>query len=283
MVKTLPMWLSAAILLTACTESGPYLPPVGSIPVAPPPAYLTLDLPRDKALATKVTTPATGATVTFRRIEAGSTPYAPTDEVTAIGISTQPKGSPTVQAHYVALTELTQAQWQALVAASGTSVAPKPWTAVTWAVAEGADLPACNLSHAQIQAVLDGWNSRSTNRLRLPTSIEWENACRAGTTTAWSWGDTEAEVATHALVQVNGTTSGAGVVVGGRSANPWGLYDLHGNVWEWVSNGGTDGGPCLRGGSWSDPLLSARSGNRLHLTPTVEYPLAGLRLVLEMD
>jgi sulfatase modifying factor 1 len=139
---------------------------------------------------------------------------------------------------------------------------------------------------------------------RLPTEAEWEHACRAGTTTAYWWGDTATSYQAnfdghypHGQNEV-GPYLERTSVVGAYAANPFGLYDVHGNVWEWVADwfdpeyyaSGPEVDPTgpvrgnkhiLRGGSWYHLGRCSRSAYRLENDPGDPY--RGLRVVLELS
>jgi sulfatase modifying factor 1 len=137
--------------------------------------------------------------------------------------------------------------------------------------------------------------------VRLPTEAEWEYACRAGTTTPFSFGDN----ITPERVNYNGNTPYAGgekglyrqktVPVASLPTNPWGLYEMHGNVWEWCADWFGDyptepqidpQGPqsgasrVLRGGSWNYCGGYVRSAFRLRLEPGRRVGRFGFRLAL---
>ncbi len=135
---------------------------------------------------------------------------------------------------------------------------------------------------------------------RLPTESEWEYSCRAGTTTAFHVGDaiTVEQANFDGRLGLGSAQAGCSrrstTSVDAFGPNPWGLYDMHGNVWEWCADwygaypmeGVTDpSGPAagdiriLRGGSWFHSAADARSAQRDALDPGRRHSLYGFRVV----
>ena len=127
---------------------------------------------------------------------------------------------------------------------------------------------------------------------RLPTEAEWEYACRAGTTTVYSFGDSAAQLGEYAWYIDN--SGNATHPVGGKKPNAWGLYEMHGNVWEWCqdwygdypSGAATDptgpssgSGRVHRGGSWNGNFERCRSANRFRGTPDYRSYSQGFRVL----
>ena len=112
---------------------------------------------------------------------------------------------------------------------------------------------------------------------RLPSSSEWEYACRAGTITAFSFGDDELMLDDYAWYRKN--ASNQTHPVGEKLPNPWGLYDMHGNVWEWCKDG-EDEYHWLRGGSWAIDGVGCCSAYRNSNTPDVCGVNIGFRVVV---
>jgi sulfatase modifying factor 1 len=124
----------------------------------------------------------------------------------------------------------------------------------------------------------------------LPSEAEWEYACRAGTRTAYSFGD---EV-TPAQANYRGSREPAiPLAVKSLPANAWGLHEMHGNVWEWCADGyDVDGLPTTasaeanaalraqRGGSWGSPARDVRAADRLTVPPATSNQFTGFRFLL---
>ncbi|WBQ13053.1 formylglycine-generating enzyme family protein [Hyphomonadaceae bacterium BL14] len=150
--------------------------------------------------------------------------------------------------------------------------------------------PVINVSWEDAQAYIRFLNERTGRRYRLLTEAEWEYCCRAGTTTAYAFGDTLASRKQGVVFAYNRT-----VEVNRLWANRWGLVSMHGSVWEWVedcANNSHVGAPkdgsarttgdCSnrvgRGGSWGDIAQFLRSAYRDRITPGGRSGLNGFRL-----
>jgi formylglycine-generating enzyme required for sulfatase activity len=158
---------------------------------------------------------------------------------------------------WIQTTEVTQAQWEAVMGGGrcfcGECPHPPP-----------ADLARHNLNYDACRSFLSTVNKTfgaalGSRKATLPSEAEWEYACRAGTTTRWHFGDDESKLVDYAWFEVN---SGRAVQsVAGKMPNPWGLYDLYGNVEEWCSDASGEGNRAIRGGtcdSNSSGVASAR-------------------------
>ena len=185
--------------------------------------------------------------------------------------------------------EITQGQWEAVM---GTA----PWSGRNYAKADPTH-PAVYISWNDVQAFVQRLNQAAGDSLyRLPTEAEWEYACRAGTTTRWSFGDDESRLGDYAWYKENAWDVGEnyGHPVGTKRPNPWGLYDMHGNVFEWVQGcygpytsasqtdpTGPAAGPLRvdRGGAICCPSYDVRSAHRNDGSPDYPAPPVGARLL----
>lgn len=116
----------------------------------------------------------------------------------------------------------------------------------------------------------------AAEEIRLPTEAEWEVFARAGTSTAYSFGDDPKALGDYAWF--TGNAQGNDPPVGAKKPNPWGLYDVHGYLWEWCST--ADGGAVLRGGSWKDKAEKLTSAFRQPAGKELKDDAVGLRCVL---
>ena len=137
--------------------------------------------------------------------------------------------------------------------------------------------------------------------VHLPSEAEWEYACRAGTTTRFSFGDDDKKLGEYAWFRSNAYDANEQYAhaVARKKPNPWGLYDMHGNLWEWCndwySENNTNSEPLedpqgpssgeyrvLRGGSWFSASKHCRSASRYWLSSDDKENIVGFRVVLEL-
>jgi len=154
--------------------------------------------------------------------------------------------------------------------------------------------PVINVNWHDAVAYCEWLSQKSGQIYRLPTEAEWEYVCRAGTTTKWSFGDDEKELEKYGWYDKN--SGGKSHPVGELKPNLWGLYDMHGNVWEWCEDDWVDSynytprdgkayksdrssSKVLRGGSWNDSANATRSSDRDWSSPSVRYFNWGFRLL----
>ena len=155
--------------------------------------------------------------------------------------------------------------------------------------------PVINVSWNDAQAYIEWLNKKVKGKgFRLPTEAEWEFAARAGTKTAFSFGDDASKLDEYAWYSDNSERKTH--PVGRKKPNAWGLYDMHGNVWEWVEDDWHDtymGAPedgrawvddprgavrVMRGGSWGDVAHICRSAYRGDDRPDYRFSFVGFRL-----
>jgi formylglycine-generating enzyme required for sulfatase activity len=188
---------------------------------------------------------------------------------------------------YLGKYEVSQAQWEAVMGNNPSNF-------------KGRSNPVEMVSWDNVQEFINRLNKQEGhNSYRLPTEAEWEYAARAGTTGVYSFGDDAGSLGQYAWWY--GNSGDKTHPVGQKQPNAWGLYDMHGNVWEWVqdwygenyysSSPSTDpkGPPSgshrvLRGAGWSDYYAEyCRSAIRRSTTPVSRFSNNGFRVALSPE
>jgi len=154
--------------------------------------------------------------------------------------------------------EVTQEQWEAVMGNNPSRF-------------KGPQNPVDGVSWNDCQAFLKKLQEKRANHagaFRLPTEAQWEYACRAGTRTRYSFGDDKADLGKYAWYQ--GNSSGQTHPVGQKKPNAWGLYDMHGNVWEWCQD--YYDGDYYAASPTDDPTGPATGSSRVHRGGRWDYP-----------
>ncbi len=154
------------------------------------------------------------------------------------------------------------------------------------------DSPVAEVSWEEARAYCDWLSKRSGRPMRLPSEAEWENACRAGSESEFCFGNDEAGLGEYGWFV--GNSGGRAHTVRTRRPNAWGLFDLHGNVWEWCADwwhddyeGAPEGATAWtagawpnrvrRGGVWCGPAVDCRSAIRVRGQPVDRWDDLGFR------
>jgi formylglycine-generating enzyme required for sulfatase activity len=195
------------------------------------------------------------------------------------------------QGFYIGATEVTQAQWHAVMDEKVSDIV-------------SGDLPITSISWRDAFEFCQRLSKKEGRAYHLPTEAQWEYACRSGTKTPFSFGET---ISTDQANYNGGFVYGRGqkgvhrkklLPVGSFEPNAWGLYDMHGNAGEWCQDWYGDYptpsvndpvGPSkgalrvARGGSWNDLPEWCRSAFRVKVPPELGTPYLGFRVVSELS
>ncbi|MGF7036212.1 formylglycine-generating enzyme required for sulfatase activity [Paenibacillus mucilaginosus] len=185
---------------------------------------------------------------------------------------------------YMGIYEVTQEQWQELMGNNPSTF-------------KGDQAPVDSVSWDEAQRFIVKLQEKTGRKFTLPTEAQWEYAARAGTSTAWDFGDNESLLGEYAWFGDN--SGGATHPAGQKKPNAWGLHDLYGNVQEWCrdwyaapypqGDAADPQGPksgesrVLRGGAWGDDYTMVRSAYRNAAGADAKTPGIGFRVVMEID
>jgi len=189
-----------------------------------------------------------------------------------------PQHRESVGSFYMQTTEVTQAQWVAVMGSNPSQF-------------KGRTNPVEKVSWYDAKAFIEKLNAKEgTSKYYLPSEAEWEYAARAGSTTAYCFGDDKDGLSEYAWYDANSNKQTHPVAQ--KRANKWGLYDMHGNVYEWTSscysenyNRGchSEGYRNLRGGGWINIASSSRTADRNGDSPANRLNDNGFRVARMLD
>ncbi len=207
--------------------------------------------------------------------------------------SERPQHQVNVKAFAIGKYPVTQAQYEAVMGSNPSHFQGNP------------NRPVENIGWHDAVEFCGQLSTLTGKQYRLPSEAEWEYACRAGTTTPYYFGNDTSQFGDYAWFNKNAGVKllmfgGSSQPVGRKKPNQWGLYDMHGNVWEWCKDKWHDnyaGAPndgsawlegsssrrrVVRGGSWVNYPGFCRSACRFNFNPDLRYNLiVGLRVVCE--
>lgn len=203
--------------------------------------------------------------------------------------------------YWLGVTQVTQSQYRALMGKNPSGFRTKVGGVLGFGGHEFdlVDHPVETVSWNDALEFVERLSERDGQRYRLPSEAEWEFACRAGSTSRFYFGDADGRLRDYAWYH---KSSGWRThPVGKLKPNAWGLYDMHGNVWEWCKDvwhrsynhaptddsARTGGGEIqrrvLRGGSWDFDPRHCRSASRHRITPDVSHNNFGFRVCLDSN
>jgi formylglycine-generating enzyme required for sulfatase activity len=220
-------------------------------------------------------------------IPAGSFLMGSPDRDPNAGDHEKPQHEVSLPAFYLSKYPITQQQWQSVMGNNPSHFSGNP------------KHPVENVTWHDCQSFCQKLSQLTGKTYRLPTEAEWEYACRAGTTTRYSFGDDSSQLGNYAWYDSN--SGNKTHPVGQKKPNAWGLHDMHGNVWEWcaddwhesyaqkpqaLKNNGSvvwsnsnASSKLLRGGSWLNAPRYCRSAFRLSYYPDIRGYSYGFRVV----
>lgn len=175
----------------------------------------------------------------------------------------------TIKPFLMGKTLVTQAQWKAIMKNNPSFF-------------EGDNLPVERVNWKEAVKFGDKISEKTGKKFRLPTEAEWEYACRAGSKTSYYFGEDSNQLKNYAWYKDNSKDKTHPVME--KTPNAWGLYDMHGNVWEFCSDFFEEGDGkkiVIRGGAWNSPAEESSSSHRNNCNITRQFFSLGLRLVLE--